>query len=564
MVAERLAAAYPDDNRNVGATVVPLREHVVGDVQPALLVLLAGVGLVLLIACANVANLLLARAVSREHEVAVRMAIGASGGRIARQLLTESVILAVFGGAAGLYVAYLAVDGLVALSPPDLPRLDAVQVDGRVVGAMAALALATGVLFGLVPAFHAVRRRAGSVLGTGRGARRGRGRLRDGLVVAEVALALTLLIGAGLLVKSFATLTSVDPGFDAEHLLSAETSFPYDEPATRIAFYDGLFERLEARPDVVSAAGVWLLPITTQDIISSIEVEGRPDVPGERPSASMRAVTEGYFETLRIPLAAGRGFLPADDANGREVVVISETMARQLWPDEDPLGQRIRLGLQFGGPEPWREVVGVVGDVKMQGLDDRDRAVIYLPYRQFTFGALSVVLRTADRPAELVAPLRAAVDELDPRVLLYGVDTMERIVSASVGERRFFVLLLGLFAALAATLASVGIYAVTSYAVGSRTRELGIRMAVGARAGDVLRMVLLRAGSVAGIGLGLGVAAALGLTRFIGGLLFQTSPLDPTVFLGVATLLAGVALLAAWVPARRAARVDPMTTLREE
>lgn len=570
VVGERLAAEYPEDNENLRIAAVPLHERVVGDVKPALLVLFAGVGLVLLIACVNVANLLLARAISRSREVAIRVAVGASRARILRQLLTEGVVLACLGGALGVYLAYAAVDALVALSPHDLPRLDAVSVDGLVVAMMAGLAVGTGILFGLVPAVYAVRADAGGELGSERSGavRRGRSRTRDALVVAEVALSLTLLVGAGLLVRSFLTLVRVDPGFDPEHLMTAETQFigeAYRDAAARIAFYEELFARFTARPDVVSASGVWLLPMLEQDIISSLEVEGRPDVsPADQPAASMRAVTEGYFETMRIPLLAGRRLQPSDDVNGRRVIVISRSLARTVWPDEDPIGRRIRFGLQLESEEPWREVVGVVGDVKLQGLDDRDRSVAYIPYRQFTFGSLSVVARLTDDPSRLAAPFREAARSVDPSVVVYDVGTMDDMLSESLAQRRFFMILLATFAALAIVLAAVGIYAVTSYAVGSRIREMGIRLAIGARAADVQRNVLARAGGVTALGLALGALAAFGLTRLMQGLLFNTSPLDPLVFSGVSGLLAGVALVAAWLPARRAGRVDPVAVLRQE
>lgn len=570
VVGERLAAEYPEDNENVGVSAVPLHEQMVGDVKPALLVLFAGVGLVLLIACVNVANLLLTRAISRSREVGIRVAVGASRGRILRQLLTEGVVLACLGGALGAYLAYAAVDALVALSPPDLPRLDAVRVDGLVVAMMAALAVGTGILFGLVPAVFAVRADAGGELGGERSgtAQRGRGRVRDALVAAEVALALTLLVGAGLLVKSFVTLVGVDPGFDPEHLMTAETQFlgePYRDAAARIGFYDELFERLEARPDVVSASGVWLLPMLEQDVISSLEVEGRPDVsPADQPAASMRAVTDDYFETMRIPLLAGRRLLSSDDADGRRVIVVSRSLARTVWPNEDPIGRRIRFGLRFEREEPWREVVGVVGDVKLQGLDDRDRSVAYIPYRQFTFGSLSVVLRVTGDPTRLAAPFRATARSVDANVVIYDIGTMDDMLADSLAQRRFFMMLLATFAALAIVLAAVGIYAVTSYAVGSRVREMGIRLAIGARAADVQRAVLTRASGATALGVVVGTLAALGLTRLMQGLLFNTSPLDPVVFVGVAALLAGVALMAAWLPARRAGRVDPVVVLRQE
>jgi predicted permease len=568
-VGERLQTEYPDANADVRVAAVGLRDEIVGDVRPALLVILVGVGLVLLIACVNVANLLLARAIAREREVAVRAALGASRGRITKQLLTESVVLALVGGLAGVYVAYMAVDALIVLAPQDLPRLDVVRVDGLVLAAMTVLTTGTGVLFGLVPAFHASRADAGGALGSDRSVagRQSRGRLRDALVVSQMALAVTLLVGAGLLLKSFVTLVRVDPGFDPRGLLTAETRFSgerYSGPA-RLDFYEELFTRMEARPDVDAAAGVWLLPFTTGAVISSIEVEGRPDVaPTEEPEASMRPVTDGYFELMRIPLVAGRRLQRSDDTNTQRVVVISESMARDIWADEDPIGRQIRFGMQFEDPEPWREVVGVVGDVKLRGLDDEDRAIAYVPYRQFTIGSLAVALRTAGDPAELAAPFRATVRSIDPQVAVYDVSTMDRLVAASLAERRFFMLLLGLFAALAAILASVGIYAVTSYVVGSRTREMGIRIAVGAQAGEVQRGVLTRAGSVAALGLAIGLAAAFGLTRLMRSLLFETSHVDPLVFSGMAALLAGVALLAAWLPARRASRVDPMIALRQE
>jgi putative ABC transport system permease protein len=570
VLGERLAAQYPDDNANVRIAAVRLHDWLIGDVRPALLVMLGGVGLVLLVACVNVANLLLARAIARAREVAVRAALGATRRRVAAQLLTESVVLALVAGAAGVYVAYMAVDGLLALAPSDLPRLEAVQLDGPVIAVMTALAVVTGILFGLLPALHATRGDPGLALGRDRSAagRRGGNRWRDTLVVTQIALALTLLVGAGLLLKSFVTLQRVDPGFEPRGLLTAETSFSgerYREGGSRVALYDEVFAAMEARRDVEVAAGVWLLPIYEGDVVSSLEVEGRPDVsPADQPAASMRPVIGDYFRAMRIPLVAGRRLGPSDNANSRPVIVISESMARDVWPGEDPIGHRVRFGLAFQREEPWREVVGVVGDVKLQGLDDEDRSVVYIPYRQFAIGSLSVVLRTSGDPARLAAPFRAAVRSIDPQVAVYDVSTMDRIVGASLAERRFFMVLLSLFAAIAMTVAAVGIYSVTSYLVSSRTREMGIRIAVGASGSAVQRGVLARTARVALIGIALGLAAAFWLTRLMHGLLFQTSPLDPMVLPLVAVLLAAVSLLAAWLPARRAAQVDPLVALRQE
>ncbi|HEX2189801.1 MAG TPA: ABC transporter permease [Longimicrobiaceae bacterium] len=566
----RLQKQYPETNTDLGISPVSLYEQMVGDVRLSLLVLLGAVGLVLLIACANVANLLLARAAAREGELAVRAAMGAGRGRLVRQLLAESVILGLLGGAAGLVLAVWGTSALVAMEPQGIPRLAEVGVDATVVAFTLGVALLSGVLFGLLPAVQVTRSDlAGTLREGGRGSLAGRGsaRTRNALVVAEMALAVVLLAGAGLLIRSFAVLQGVDPGFRTESALSFNVSLPqaaYDEGA-RGAFYDGLLERLEGLPGVRSAAAVSDLPMGNSATFLTFEVEGRePPEPGREPASQILRATAGYFRTMEIPVVRGREFTADDRAGSPGVVVLNQAAAREFFPGEDPLGRRILLSL---GPDttavPW-EVVGVAGDVRQFGVDAEVQSAMYFPQAQAPVGGMGVVVRTTVPPASLAAAVRREVAAMDPNLPLNDLQPLERLAADSMSQPRFYMLLLSLFAGVALALAAIGIFGVISYGVAQRTREIGVRMALGAEPSSVLRIVVGGALGLAGIGVGVGVLGALAGTRLLSGLLFGVAATDPPTYVGVAVLLLAVAALASWLPARAAVRVDPMTALRAD
>jgi predicted permease len=571
-IAARLVQQYPDDNEGVGATVDSLHEATVRQARAGLLVLLGAVGFVLLIACVNVANLLLARVLRREAEIAVRAALGAGRARLLRQLLTEAVVLAVLGGGAGLALASVSLDALLALRPEAVPRLVEIGLDRNVLAFAATGSIATGLLFGILPALHLIRRPAASALREGgRGVLGGRGhRLRGALVVGQMAMALVLLSGAGLLLRSFAQLRRVDPGFRSEGTLAFRIALPesaYPDDEERIAFYDRLFSRIAALPGVRSVGGVTGLPLTGNNFTISFEVAGRPPVPpAEQPSMQTRIASPGYFETMGIPLRRGRRIEARDGATAAQVVVLSEAAVRQYFQDEDPLGRVLKIGLRRGPGKPGAggEVVGIVGDVKEHGLQARQPPAVYIPYEQYPTPSLDVVVHTSLDPGSLAAPVEACVRELDPQLPLTRVATLDEVVARSLAEPRFYAILLGAFAATALFLAALGIFGALSYAVSQRSREIGIRVALGAQPAEVLGMVLRHALTLAALGMGIGLAGALALSRAISGMLFGLSPSDPATLGGVAALLAAVALLASYIPARRATRVDPVEALRAE
>jgi putative ABC transport system permease protein len=573
-IGGQLAAQYPNSNEGLGLTAVPLHEAMVGDVRKAFWVLLGAVGFVLLIACVNVANLLLARAASRESEIAVRSALGAGRGRLVRQLLTESMLLGVAGGACGLLLAVWGIEALVALEPQGIPRLAEVRVDPMVIAFTMAVSLATGLLFGLVPAFQSTRGGVASTLKeAGRGAlsTRGATRMRTTLVVAELALAVTLLAGAGLLIRSFTRLAAVDPGFEVQPALTFGLSLPgtrYGEEAQRIAFFDQLLQRLEAIPGVEAAAAVLSLPLTGASVVLTFEVEGRPPIPpAQQPAMQVRVATAEYFRTIGIPLERGRLFTDADRMNTPQVVLITAAAAEQYFPGEDPIGQRITLGWRRGEgrPNAGGEVVGIIGDIKDEGLAEPDPPQIYLPYAQLPLAAMSVVLKTAVPPASVAEQARAAVYSLDGNLAVANVRTLDEVVARSISQPRFYMTLLTIFAGVALALAAIGIFGVLSYGVAQRTREIGIRMALGADHRTVLGLIVREAMVMTGGGVLLGVAAAFLLTEWlVSTLLFDTSPHDPMTFAVVAVVLTFVSLAAAYVPARRATRVDPIEALRAE
>ncbi len=571
-IARNLEKEYPA-NREMGILLEPLEETLLGEVRPALLVLLGAVGFVLLIACANVGNLLLARGAARRRELSVRAALGAGGARLRRQLLTESLLLGLGGGGAGLLLAHAGVRALLRASPENLPRVEAVNVDATVLLFTLATALLAGLLVGLAPALHAARVAPGAVLREGgRGAAGGRllGRLRPALVAGQFALALVLLVGAGLLIRSFDRLQRVDLGYEPRNVLSFRLSLPpqkYDGEDRVRAFYDELLPLLEALPGVESADAVSSFFLGRLPQSSNITVEGRPEPPValKMLPVAYDAVTPGFFRTLRIPLLQGRSIEALDGSDATRVAVVNETFVRRFLPDERPLGRRFLFGDSAQGEDPpWITIVGVVADARRSGVDREAHPSAYLPMAQYSSPQMNVMVRTLTDPLGLVEPVRAAVAAVDPEQPLADVRTLEQAVSRSVADRRFVMLLLGLFAGVALSLAAVGIYAVMAYVVGHRAREIGIRVALGARRQDVGRLVIGEGMKVVGFGLLLGLGGALVLTRLLRGLLYQTSPLDPMTLLLGAAVLSSVALVANWLPASRAARMNPLQALRNE
>jgi putative ABC transport system permease protein len=578
LLARRIAEQYKDDYpKGFGLHLVSLHEQTVGDIRPALMVLLGAVGFVLLTACANVANLLLARATTRRREMALRAALGASRGRLVRQLLTESVLLALAGGALGLLLSFWAVKALLAIAPGDIPRFREVGIDSRALLFTLLISVMTGLLFGLAPALQSSLLNLNEALKTG-GQSVGDGargnRLRRLLVVAEVALALTLSIGAGLMIKSFIGLNQVNPGFDAADTLSARivlTPEKYAEPERKRAFFDQLIERIKALPGVRSSAVVSALPLSGYSNDRGFIIEGRQGMqgaPGDvQPTSDYVVVSTNYFQAMGIPILRGRALQEGDNA-GELSVVINESFARKFFASAEALGQRIKLGGRQS-PFPWLTIVGVAGDVRHRGLDKGVKPEMYVPYRQarlpaWPVGSMYLVVRGAGQPEALAAAVREQVQAIDPDQPLANIETMSERLGESISERRFSTLLMGVFAGAALLLAVVGLYGVMSYSVTERTREFGIRMALGAQPGDVLRLIIIEGGRVALLGVIAGVLASLMLTRGMASLLYGVSATDPLTFAGVAVLLIVVSLVACYLPARRATRVDPMIALRYE
>jgi predicted permease len=564
-IAARIEQQFPDTNSKVGATLVPLHEFLVGPVKTQMLVLLVAVAFVLLIACANVANLLLARSAGRAPEIAIRASLGAGQWRLARQLLSESLLLALIGGAVGLVLSYGLVDLLVSFSPQGTPRLDEIGIDRRVLGYTLAVTMLTGLLFGMAPVWQLFKTDLNCSLRDGakglQGGRSGR-RALSALVVAETTLALMLLIGAGLLVKSFIRLQRVDPGFNPRNVLTAVVTLPpaaYPERNQIAPFYDRLLERVRTLPGAQSAAVISTLPLSGSNADAGFVIEGRPAPnPDQQPVAWVSSVSPDYFRTMGMRLIAGRQFNERDNENSPKVVIISEATARRHFPNEDPIGKRIGNGR----PDGWREIIGVTADVKHFGLSQDARVSMFFPHRQQPSRGMFVVTRTAADPLSLSSALRGAVAAIDKNLAVSNIITMEEITAQSIGQERFTLLLLGVFSMLALLLATAGIYGVMSYAVAQRTHEIGIRMALGAQARDVLKLVITQGMALVLAGVGIGLASALALTRFIRGLLFGVSATDAVTFALVPFLLAAVALLACYLPARRAAKVDPMVALR--
>jgi putative ABC transport system permease protein len=544
------------------AHVKLLRDQVVGDVRLMLLVLFGAVGFVLLIACANVANLLLARASARRKEIVIRAALGASRFRLIRQMLTESLLLAALSGLGGLELARWGIDLLLKLNPADLPRLQEITVDARVLSFLLGLSVLVVFLCGLAPALQASKTDLQETLKEGgRGSGAGRQRTRSLLVVAEVAMSLLLLTGAGLMIRSFLRLMQVNPGFSPDQVLTMRVDLPasnYPEPPQRRAFFQQTLERIRALPGVISAGAVGELPLAGGVRSATFTIEGRQTGPNEAPPHSdIRTITPGYFQTMKIPLRTGRDFTEQDNAGVRPVAMIDETLAQLYWPGEDPIGKRLDLQFESGDGPVWREIVGVVGRIKYKGQ-------IFYPLAQGRTSGMHLVARTTTDPLSLVSAVRGVIRDVDPEQTVYRVMTMEQVVADAVARPRLTMLLLGLLAALALSLAVVGVYGVMSYAVAQRTQEIGIRMALGAKAGDVLKFIIRQGMKLVLIGIGIGLMGALALTRLMTNLLFGVGATDPVTFIVIALLLTTVALLACWIPARRATKVDPMIALRCE
>ena len=570
-VAASLAQAYPEANARRGAVVTPLHEQVVGAIRPALLVLLGAVAFVLLIACANVANLLLARAAARQKEIALRLALGASRSRMIRQFLTESVLLALLGGGVGLIFSLAGLSVLKRFIPPDITLGDAISIDAPVLLFTLLVSGLTGVIFGLAPAFHAVRSNLNDTLKeSGRDSAAGaRGnRLRNILVVVEVAVSFILLIGAGLLINSFMHLRNLNPGFRTDHLLTmkvelSETKYPDKE--RRAVFFDELTRRVKNLPGVESVAVGDNLPFTYNGNSLGIAVEGIPDPPTDQwPDVVLRVIGPNYFTTMSIPLVAGRDFTEQDNAQGKPVVVISEKTAKHYWPDQSAIGKRLKPG-RTSSPGAWYEVVGVVKDVRQNDFLAEPKMQMYMPHSQVRFfWANALVVRTRVEPLSLAPSVRNQIWAIDKDQPVSEIRTMDDIVASAVARQRFSMLLLGVFAVLALVLAAVGIYGVMSYSVMQRTREIGIRMALGAQRRDVLRMTVAQGLKLVGLGVVIGLGAAVILTRVMTTLLFGVSATDPTTFVSISVVLIGVAVLASYIPALRATRIDPMLALRYE
>jgi putative ABC transport system permease protein len=566
-VASQLSQMFPAFDTGWTARVVPLKEQLSSDVRPALLVLLGAVGFVLLIACADVANLMLARATTRQRELAVRAALGADRRRLIQQLVAESFVLSAMGAAVGVGLAWWALHVLRTAVAADLPipRLEFVGVNGWVLAFATGIALVSGLLFGVVPALTAAgvsltdALKEGGRTGSGRG-----GRARQAFVVVEIALALVLLVGAGLLVRSLATLLRVDPGFDPAAVTMKVTlpSAAYPDDAKKIAFFDRLFERVDALPGVQAAGGVSFLPLNGLGAATSFYIEGREKPrPGEEPVSEVKVVTHNYFKAMGIPLLKGRLFDGRDTAPNTRRIVVSDSLVRKFFGDTDPIGRRIVLSWNNQGPD---EIIGVVADVRSTSLEEEPRGASYLPPARFAYPFMTIAVKTAQDGASIVPSLVNAVHELDPDVPIADIRPMADVISTSTAQRRLTTTMLSIFAAVALVLAAVGIYGVISYAVTQRTQEIGIRMALGAQRAAVLRMVVGQAMTLTIAGIAIGALGAFALTRLMTKLLFNVSPGDPFTFAAVAALLAAVAAIAGYVPGLRATRVDPVVALRAE
>lgn len=567
-VAASIQENLPPGAPRWAVDVISLKDQVVGDFRKMLFILLGAVGFVLLVACANVANLLLARATERVREIAIRTALGASRARLIRQMLTESVLLSLCGGGLGLLMAFWCLSLLKRFNPGNIPRLDEVSLDFRVLGFTLAVSLLTGLIFGLIPALQVSNtelyrplKEGGAQASAGRGSQR----LRNLLVTTEVALALVLLIGAGLMIRSFQLLQQVDPGFNPSNVLTMRMTLPggkYPEAHQRRAFLQEVLSRVQAFPQVTAAGLVTTLPMEGGEIREMILLEGRPLPPGEAPAGGLDVVSPDYFKAMGIQVIRGRPFSPYDREESAPVVIIDETMASRYWPDEDPIGKR----LMIPGIKPvYREIVGVVKGLKFYGLEGEMRPTMYVPLLQYAGErSMSLVVKTKSDPLQMADSLRAAIWSVDREQTVSTAITMEGMLDRSVAQRRFNTGLIQIFALLGLALALVGIHGVLAYSVTQRTQEIGVRMALGADQDRVLRSILGQALGLVGIGVGVGVVASIALTRLMSSLLFEVSPIDPWTYLGMSALLVLVALMASYFPARRATQVNPLVALRHQ
>jgi putative ABC transport system permease protein len=587
-ITSRLSEQYPDTNKGWTAGIISLQEQLTGDVRSALLLMWGAVAFVLVIACVNVANLLLARSAAREREIAIRIALGAKRSRIIRQLLTESILLSTCGGVAGLLLALWGIELIPVFGADTLPNIGEIAVDGWVLGYSIALSLLTGILSGLFPAFKVSSFELNRAMNEGGrdSARMQHRRARGLLLVSEVALTLILLVGAGLLIRSFIRLLNVDPGFNPQKLLTFRIAPPQTLPAPNQALgayftqflnerdrtaglYQQLISRIQALPGVQSAGAInrppmngnwWQLGITT-------EVQPTPDA-GKRLTAYGRVITPRYFQTMDIPLVAGRPFVEADDNHTQPVAIINRTMAQRYWPNQDPIGKRLRWA-DNPVETRWVTIVSVVGDVRYKDMASDPGPTVYVPFPQAVFGyfgdwGMTVAVRTKSDPAILVNAIRSQVGLLDKTLPVFNIETMDQAINGALSQRRFSMLLLGTFAVLALILAAIGIYGVVAYSVTQRTHEIGIRMALGAQTRDILKLVVGHGMLFVILGIAIGLSASLALTRLMSSLLYHLSPTDPLTFTGISTLLTLISLLACYIPARRATKVDPMVALRQD
>lgn len=570
VIAGRLQQQHPRDNAGYGVRLVTLPEDTVGGLRPTLLTLFGAVAFVLLIACANVGNLLLVRSAARQKEVAIRRALGAARTRLARQFLTESILLAMLGGVFGLLLALWGVSLVESLGSQATPLLASIKIDMRVLGFTFALSVLTGIVFGLVPALNASNPDLNETLkegGRSSGSEASHNRLRGVLVMSEVALALVLLISAGLLIKSVIRLRNVNPGFKAENRLTMNVVLPrakYPKAPQWIAFYNQLGDRLKALPGVESAGFTSVLPFSGNFDGRGLAVEDLPKPAGEEFSVDLYIVTPAYAKTMSLQLMQGRALTEQDTETTPLVAQINETMAREMWPGQDPVGKRIKFPGSEKNPQPWRTVIGIVRDVKQYALDRKDPMQIYLPEAQFPTSFMTLVVHTSSDPKNLIAAVRSEIYEMDKDQAVYNITTMEQLLADSISLRRFSTLLLMIFAGVALMLAGVGIYGVISYGVTQRTHEIGVRMALGASRADIVHLVVRQGMAMTLAGVGLGLVATFALTRVIESLLFNVSSMDPATLIIIPVALTIVALGACFVPARRAARVDPMVALRYE
>jgi putative ABC transport system permease protein len=570
-IASRLERQYPATNTQWGVIVQPLHETLTGDVRPALLVLLSAVAFLLLIACANVANLLLARASSRQREIAIRAALGASRGRVVRQLLTENIVLSLCGGGLGLLFASWGIHALLALSPGNIPRLSSISIDRDVLFFTLGVSLITGLLFGLVPAFTASRANLNNTLKEGgrtSAESAGGRRLRSALAIAEIALSLVLLVGAGLLIRSFIRLQEVRPGFNPQHLLCLDLSLPsakYKEDQQSVNFFDQLLGSLAQQPGIQSVAVSEGLPLGGGAGFLAFAVEGKTYALTDRtPDAETRVVSPDYFRTMQIPLRSGR-LLNEHDVTGQpDAILVSETLVKKYFPGQDPIGKRLTFGDPQAKDAQWYTVVGVVGDVRGISLNEEPYGQLYTSYRQTPRRALTLIVQTAGEPTTMLGTVRDKIWSLDRQQPLYNVRSAEQVLAKSIARPRFNMLLITILASVALILAAVGIYGVISYSVTQRTNEIGVRMALGASAADVLKLVVGQGMLLAGTGVALGLLAAFAVTRIMATLLFGVTTTDPITYFGLALLIGIIALLACYIPARRATKVNPVNALRAE